>query len=150
MDIYERIPLIITELYSKVKELENLFPDRKFSLDGHLVGSIGEVIAAHLYGLELLPASAEGHDARSAGGRLVQIKATQRDRVGIRSKPDYLIVLRLTDSGEVEEIFNGPGAIAWKYAGRIQKNGQRYISLPKLRTLMEQVNPKERLKSKVN
>lgn len=148
MDRYERIPRITRELYSKVRELEKLFPDRKFTLDGHLVGSIGEVIAAHKYGLELLPASAEGHDALSSDRRLVQVKATQRDRIGIRSKPKHLIVLRLTDSGDVEEVFNGPGDIAWKHSGKMQKNGQRFISLSKLRYLMEQVTPHERLKRK--
>ena len=51
----KRVPEIVRELYSSVAELEELFPGRKFTLDGHLVGSIGEVIAAHRYGLELLP-----------------------------------------------------------------------------------------------
>ncbi len=133
------------ELYSVVHELESLFPNRRFTLDGHLVGSLGEVLAAHMYGLELLPASKETHDARSKNGRLVQVKATQRGMVGIRSRPDHLIVLRLLPSGEVEEVYNGPGAPAWVRAGRMQKNGQRPISLSVLAGLMNSFTVEDRL-----
>ena len=37
-----------------VAELEAEFPGRHFTLDGHLVGSIGEVMAAYYYGSESL------------------------------------------------------------------------------------------------
>ena len=50
---------------------------RHFTPDGHLVGSIGEVLVASYYGLELLPASSQTHDAKSDSGKMVQIKATQ-------------------------------------------------------------------------
>ena len=63
----EKVPGLVGQLYELVAQLEGLFPGRRFTPDGHLVGSIGEVIAAHRYGLELLPHSAQGHDARSAG-----------------------------------------------------------------------------------
>jgi hypothetical protein len=82
------IPELVRSLYAIVGELEGLFPGRKFTPDGHLVGSIGEVLAARLYDLELLPASAERHDAKAPDGRLVQIKATQTKSVGLRSEPD--------------------------------------------------------------
>jgi len=45
-------------------------PGRKFMLDDHLVGSIGEVLAAYHYGLELLPTSAQWHDATARDGRM--------------------------------------------------------------------------------
>jgi len=40
------IPSLFQELYSIVDRLEELFPGRRFTPDGHLVGSIGEVLAA--------------------------------------------------------------------------------------------------------
>ncbi len=40
------IPSLVQELYSIVDRLEELFPGRRFTPDGHLVGSIGEVLAA--------------------------------------------------------------------------------------------------------
>lgn len=139
------IPDLVRRLYEIVGQLEAAFPGRKFTLDGHLVGSIGEVLAAHRYGLKLLPASAEGHDARARDGRLVQIKATQAKMVGLRSRPQHLLVLRLNRDGTAEEVYNGPGAPAWRAAGKMQKNGQRPIGVAKLRALMAGVAERDRL-----
>jgi hypothetical protein len=54
----ETVPVLVREIYAIVAKLEATFPGRHFTPDGHLVGSLGEVLAAHFYGLELLPASA--------------------------------------------------------------------------------------------
>ena len=135
----EKVPGLVGELYALVAQLEALFPGRRFTPDGHLVGSIGEVIAAHRYGLELLPHSAQGHDARAPSGTLVEIKATQGNSVALREQPDHLIVLRLSREGAALEIYNGPGAPVWSAAGAMQRNGQRPVSLSKLRLLMAQV-----------
>ena len=141
----ETIPALIRELYKIVARLEELFPGRKFTPDGHLVGSIGEVLAADLYGLKLLRGSTKTHDARTSDGRLVQIKATQAKGVGIRSQPDQLLVLRIRKDGGVEEVYNGKGWRAWEAAGRMQKNGQRPISVARLVELMNGVPESERI-----
>jgi hypothetical protein len=105
-----------------------------------MVGSLGEVLAARRYGLKLLPASAERHDATSQDDRLVQIKATQGTRIALSSKPDHLIVLRILRDGSIEPVFNGPGSLVWDSAGSsVGKNGQRPVSLAKLRGLMTSV-----------
>ena len=130
----------IKELYKITSELDHSYPGRKFTIDGHLVGSIGEVIVAEHYGLDLLPNSAKTHDAKTKDGKMVQIKATQVKGIAISSEPDYLIVIRLLSDGSWEEIYNGPGKAAWDNAGKMQKNGQRPISLSKLRNLMGSVN----------
>ena len=127
----------IKELYKITNELESSYPGRKFTIDGHLVGSIGEVIVAEHYGLELLPNSTQMHDAVSNDGKHVQIKATQVNQIAITSQPDYLIVIKLLPDGTWEEIYNGPGKPAWDNAGKLQKNGQRSISLNKLKSLMD-------------
>lgn len=44
-------------LYGSAEHLEAPFPGRKFTLDGHLIGSISEVIAASMFDLTLNPAS---------------------------------------------------------------------------------------------
>ena len=67
---------LIRQLYSVVAALEEEFEGRKFTPDGHLVGSIGEVVAAYAFGLTYLPASSEVHDAVAADGTKVQIKLT--------------------------------------------------------------------------
>ena len=141
----EKLPAIVRNLYSLVESLEGLFPGRHFTPDGHLVGSIGEVLAAHHYGLELLPASAQTHDATAPDGRLVQFKATQVKSIGIREQPKHLLVMKINRNGSFIEIYNGPGDIAWVACGKMQKNGQRGISTKKLAELMNEVPEKERL-----
>ena len=129
----------IKELYKITNELECTYPGRKFTVDGHLVGSIGEVIVAEHYGLSLLPNSTKTHDAVSKEGKFVQIKATQVNGIAISSEPDYVIVIKILSDGSWEEVYNGPGKPVWDNAGKMQKNGQRTISLSKLRSLMKSV-----------
>ena len=135
----------IKQLYKITNELEQTYPGRKFTVDGHLVGSIGEVIVAEHYGLSLLPNSTKTHDAVSKEGKQVQIKATQVKGIAISSEPDYLIVIRILPDGSWEEIYNGPGKAAWDNAGKMQKNGQRPISLSKLRNLMGSVDVNDKI-----
>lgn len=139
---------IIQDLFETVRELELRYPGRKFTVDGHLLGSIGEVIAAEYYGLTLLKNSSETHDAVDNQNRHIQIKATQIKRVSISSEPDYLIVIQITPDGEWTEIYNGKGSIVWNNAGALQKNGQRPISIAKLKKLMDTVPESEKISHK--
>jgi hypothetical protein len=142
---FETLNSKIKELYSVVNELEQQFPGRHFTLDGHLVGSIGEVLAASMYDLELLKASTEIHDAKAKNGKMVQIKATQVKSVCLSNEPEHLIVLKLQEDGSADVVYNGPGKPVWEATGRMQKNGQRSISLFKLRNLMNNVPLCDRL-----
>ena len=135
----------IKQLYEISAELERLFPGRHYTPDGHMIGSIGEVLEASYYGLELFTASAETHDAKAADGRLVQIKATQISRISLSSEPQWLLVLRIHRDGTFSEEYNGPGKLAWEHCGKMQKNGQRPISLAKLRILQAEVPDSTRL-----
>lgn len=141
----QSIPMLVKQLYKIVKEFERLFPERRFTPDGHLVGSIGEVIAKHRYGLTLARASEEGFDAISDDNFRVEIKITQGKGVSLRSSPERLLVFSLTSEGEVHEVFNGPGAAVWDACGSLQKNGQRRITLTKLKALMQNVHTLDRL-----
>ena len=136
---------IIQELFATVRELESRYPGRKFSVDGHLLGSIGEVIAAEHYGLTLLKSSFEKHDAVDKKNRMVQIKATQINRIAISSEPDYLIVIQIAPNGSWSEIYNGSGSRVWNNAGKMQKNGQRPVSIAKLKSLMTCVQDDEKI-----
>ena len=40
---------IVRDLYALVSRLEELYPDRRFTPDGYLVGSIAEVYASETY-----------------------------------------------------------------------------------------------------
>lgn len=137
----------IKELYSIVNKLEATYEGRRFTLDGHLVGSLGEVYASEKYGLSLYRGAYPIHDGETPGGRKVQIKATQGTRVGLTHEPDFLIVLRITKDGDFEEVYNGAGHEPWEASGELQSNGQRQISLKKLATLNANVCQKDRIAS---
>ncbi len=145
----EGLAATIRELYAIVGRLESEYHEhsRHFTLDGHLVGSIGEVYAAERYGIELFASSAPAHDGTAPDGKLVQIKATQRDSVGISAKPDFLIVLRIDKRGGIDEVYNGPGEPVWSlFANRKRpKNGQHQVSLARLKKLNEEVPLEKRI-----
>jgi hypothetical protein len=142
----EQVPKLVEQLYALVAEFEALFPGRRFTPDGHLVGSIGEVVAAHRYGLTLTPASTQGHDAISATGIKVEVKATQGSSVALREEPHHLLVLQLGRNGHCREVYNGPGSLAWNAAAPVQgRNGQRSIRLARLVQLMQHVPPEQRV-----
>jgi Family of unknown function (DUF6998) len=66
-----KLPAPVAAIYRAVEELEAAYPLRKFTPDGHLVGSIGEVIAAEALSLTLHPASYPGHDAFDGNGNVI-------------------------------------------------------------------------------
>ncbi len=145
----DSVPELVKRMYELVSEFESLFPNRPFTPDGHLVGSLGEVLASSAYQLELLPCSAECHDAATTDGRLVQIKATQGKSVALRAEPDHLLVISLQKDGTFEEVYNGPGSLVWASCGNMQKNGQRPIGTSKLRKLMDEVSVEQRIQRKL-
>jgi len=142
----------LKQLFQIVEQLETEYADynRKFTIDGHLIGSIGEVLVAEAFDLELEKNSTPVIDARTKDGtnRTVQIKATQIDRVSFSSKhenedvPDQVIVISIDKTGNWKVEFNGPGKLIYENLGKPQKNGQSQISLTKLRRLMDDV-PKD-------
>ena len=115
------------------------YPSRKFTPDGHLVGSIGEVVAAEALGLTLHPMSRAGHDAYDANGD-VQIKMTAGKSVAMYSDCCRLVVLHVVSPAEAEIVYDGKGAPAWAGAGKAGKNGQRVVSLAKLRAIVKEGN----------
>jgi hypothetical protein len=132
-----KLPAPVADIYCAVAELERLYPGRKFTPDGHLVGSIGEVIAAEHFGLTLHSMSKAGHDATDAEGRLVQIKLTAGNNVSMFADCERLIVLRIVSPEQAEIAYDGPGAAVWAAARPMQKNGQRKIRLSRLRAIAE-------------
>jgi hypothetical protein len=132
-------------LYDASESLERIFEGRKFTLDGHLVGSVGEVVAAYMFDLDLNAASTMAHDATTHDGKNVEIKLTQRSSVSIRHEPDHLIAMHRPKGGPIRVVFNGPGLLAWQNAGSMQSNGQRSISLVRLARLDSEVSDQDRL-----
>lgn len=48
---HEKFQNTVRSLYAIIKELENMFPGRPFTPDGHMVGSLGECLVADAFGL---------------------------------------------------------------------------------------------------
>ncbi len=137
-----RLPPQVATIYRAVAELEEKYPTRRFTPDGHLVGSIGEVVAAEALGLTLYPTMPHpGHDAHDAKGD-VQIKMTAGKGVAMYTECNRLVVLVVISPEEAEIVYDGPGDCVWAKAGKAKKNGQRFVSLKKLRDLAsQQANP---------
>lgn len=137
----------VQQMIKIVTELEVDFPGRHFTLDGHLVGSIGEVMAAYYYGIELYKASEKTHDGE-VDGRKVQIKITQQDNIVINEKPEYLIALYLTKKGDIYEVYNGPGEEPWKTASKPDGHNNKHMLVNKLMQLDAEVSENNRIEAK--
>lgn len=133
------LPEPVAAIYRAVEDLKALYPGRAFTPDGHLVGSLGEVVAAHALKLTLYKASRPGHDAYDEKGD-VQIKMTAGDCISMYDTCNRLVVLRINSPTEAEIIYDGSGEVAWSVAGKLQKNGQRSVRLSKLRKLNQNPN----------
>jgi len=143
------VPELIAQLYKITQRLEEIFPGRPFTPDGHLVGSIGEVVAKYIYELELKDPSCAQFDAETKDGRSVQIKLTGPGGKGYGFRwsnqtpcepPDLLLALKLTTSGFVE-VFNGHFPIDLLKNRKDSTNGQLTISVSKLSSRNEPVIP---------
>jgi hypothetical protein len=144
---HNKLQALVKQLYDTVKKLEEMFPGRHFTPDGHMVGSLGECLAANAYGLELKKASNKGYDAVTKSGLKVEIKATQSKSVAFRSQPQHTIIIKIRPDGTFEEIYNGPGGLVWQqFKGKQRpKNGQFLISLAKLDKLNQTVDQSDRI-----
>ena len=143
---------LIASIYEAVVKLEKLFEGRRFTPDGILVGSLGEVIAEIKYEIKLLPPNSPKHDAvEPKTKRQIQIKTNQGDSAYLSEEPDYFIALKLLPDGKVREIYNGPGGIAWKLALQVKKgkNGYYAIRHTKLIRAMEDISSTERIQRRL-
>jgi len=137
----------VRQIFEAVAALEMQYPGRKFTPDGIMVGSLGEVRAEELYDIRLLPPNTPEHDAEDREGRLIQIRTNQGDAAYLKQAPDYLLAFKLLPTGDVEEIYNGPGAQAWDVALEVKAdaNGYHAIRHNKLRRLMGTIGSNDRI-----
>ena len=73
------IPEAVEQMLAIVERLCVAYPKKRFTLDGRLVGDIGEVLVEAAYDLTLFEDIKKHHDAECSDGRLVQIKATMKE-----------------------------------------------------------------------
>ena len=144
----------VRSIYRQVGILTKLRPDRRFTPDGHMVGSIGEVYAEYLFDLTLHASSHPIHDAVTRDGRQVQIKATQGKSINLEVPsrqrphqlvPDNLIVLHIAPSGIPAVVYAGPGKRAARIGQVISTRTYMMLSVSKLRQLHASLTAKQRL-----
>ena len=117
-------------IFAGIKQLSEAFPRRKFTIDGRLVGDIGESLAELDYEITLDKTSRAVHDAMTSDGRHVQIKATFQDHLTFKRTPQLYLGFKLNRDGTYEEIYNGPGHLIFnKYAHR-SGIGEKLLRFP--------------------
>lgn len=126
----ESISNSLALIFKGIEDLRQSFTGRRFTIDGRLVGDIGEVIAELEYDLELDGVSQPTHDATCPQGRRIQIKATFQKSLTFSKTPDYYIGLKLNEDGSYEEIFNGPGSVIYNRFSHRKGIGKNLLSLP--------------------
>jgi hypothetical protein len=125
-DICDPLSLI----FAGIEGLRTAFKERRFTIDGRLVGDIGEVLAAIDYDIVLDEIQQERHDGITPNGRKVQIKATFKDSLTFRTVPDYYLGLKLNVDGTYKEIFNGPGSLIYNSYSHRKGIGSTLLSFP--------------------
>ncbi len=113
----KNLPARIKALYEAARAFGAEHPTHSFTIDGKIVGDIGEVIAMEVFGLIPLRGNSKDHDMKTVEGKLVQVKATFRKpashAVGLgltKRSFEHLLVIEFGDDGRYEVLFNGPGA----------------------------------------
>lgn len=122
----------------------------RFTLDGNLVGDMGEALAVKLFGIQLVETrSHPGIDGYTVNRNTVQVKATGTSR-GAAFRPlethaDYLLVFDLDFTNRRgRTLFNGPERYVRKYLPE-NFSGQRSVSLTNLLKANDEVQAQERL-----
>jgi hypothetical protein len=134
-------------IFQGIEGLRNAFEGRQFTIDGRLVGDIGEVIAALEYDIVLDETSQPNYDGSTSDGRRVQIKATFKDKLTFKTVPDYYLGFKLKSDGTYEEIYNGPGNLIFDRFSHRKGIGHVLLSFPnsELKALSKDVPENKRI-----
>ena len=142
----------IKKLLKVVEELRRTYSYKSFTLDGRLVGDLGEVIVEQNYDVKLFKKVVPKYDGKDSSGREVQIKATFYDTLGfpcrIEDVPDYYIGIKIFDNGSFEEIYNGQGSNIWELIKdrKGTKNSLHVVSISSLSKINKTANKNDRIK----
>ncbi|MEG8219249.1 hypothetical protein OSJ57_01280 [Sphingomonas sp. HH69] len=140
----------VRQHYEKVLRAQGSQVDLKFTLDGNLVGDIGEAIATELFGVKLVETkSTEGIDGYAPDGRTVQVKATGTKRGPAfrktETRAEHLLFFCLNfENATGTVVFNGPEQHVTRYLPE-EFTGQRMVTRPQIQRADALVEDAERL-----
>ena len=148
-----RLPAVIAKLVAACQEVRKHYGvvhgDRLlFTLDGNLVGDIGEALAVEYFGITLNERCGEGIDGTAPDGRSVQVKTTGSGRGPAfrdTEHADYLLFFSVDFAAcTASVVYNGPEApvraklpASWA--------GQKSVSMSQMRALDALVPDADRL-----
>ncbi|HLW06868.1 MAG TPA: hypothetical protein VKY45_04835 [Marinilabiliaceae bacterium] len=143
----------VKKLHEAVNTLKESFPSKNdgFTLDGRLVGDIGEVVAEHLFQIKLHEGVTKYYDAVALYDEniRIQIKATFKNSLTYNHNPDYYIGIKLYEDGGFKVVYNGPGRYIKPHYGHRKGFGEKLLSFPisKLAKISRDISPNERIQS---
>ncbi len=123
---------------------------REFTLDGRLIGDVGELLAAMKMGVTLTETQKTGYDGTDRKKQQVEIKTTQANSFAFRKIAKRVICIKLHGTTHYEVVYNGLGqkllplftdaAFPGRRPGTIDKEpisliGQRQLSITRLQGL---------------
>jgi len=141
----------LENIFKGIDQLSSAFPARKFTIDGRLVGDIGEILAELVYDIKLDDVSQPHHDATTTDGKRVQVKATFKKSLTFKTTPELYLGIRINQDGTFEEIFNGPGRLIHNEFSERKGLGEKLLSFPltRMRLLSEKVADCDRVQRRI-
>jgi hypothetical protein len=128
--------------------------NKKFTLDGRLVGDIGEVLAEEKFRIKLYDKLIKNYDGETIEERKpIQIKATMKDRLCYPSTfhPKVFLGVKILPSGEIEVVYNGDTKPIKRYLlTRKKPQNQNFYTITnsKLLQLNNLVNSNSRIRER--
>ena len=150
MPKHEIIEDSLNKIFSGIKQLKDALPSKEFTIDGRLVGDIGEAIIQRDYELTLYEGQEKDYDGETPDGKKVQIKATFKNSLTFKKVPDYYIGIKIFEDGTYKEIFNGCGKVIQEQYGHRKGFGKTLLSFPnkKLSELSKNLPNEQRIKKR--
>jgi hypothetical protein len=134
----DEIEQALRHINTGIAQLKAAYPHRRFTIDGRLVGDIGEVIVAREFDIILdgtsespYPKSRPHYDALTrVTNRNIQIKATFKDKLTFTTVPDLYLGIKMFPNGNHRLIYNGPGNVIYERYKHRAGIGQKLLSFP--------------------
>jgi hypothetical protein len=143
---------VIRELILARNNVRNHYANSglSFTLDGNLIGDLGEALAADIFGIQLVARNGTGIDGHAPDCRSVQVKASGTKRGPafrmVDTRAQHLLFFHLNmDACSADLLFNGPEEIALETL-RVSWTGQRTVSVPQIRAADARVSDELRLR----
>ena len=137
----------IAELLAICDKLNKAYPERSFAFDSVLLGDIGKTLAEAGNFLKILSLKQKQHNAVSTHpdnhGPKLELRVTMQDNIlyiGVTKDrlPNYYLGLKINHKGDIEEIYNGPGALIdqhFDFKNKQIKTTSRTLDIKRLKQL---------------